>query len=744
MYPARLLTIGGRLTALLLVGLLIAALRPTPLRAATIQVTTLQDETSSPATCSLREAIQSATTNLAVGGCPAGSTSPDTITFAPAVTGTISLTLGTLNIGSGVLTIDGPGAAALTISGGGAAQLLNVAAGAQLTLEGLTLANGQSVSGGAVFNQGTLTITSSILSGNTADLGGAVANALTGSLTITNSTLSGNTASFGGAIDNDYGSLTITSSTLSGNQAALGAAIRNTGTLAITNSTLSGNTATGDGGAIFNQDTPGTLTLTNSTVAGNQGGAGGALATYAPATTSLKNVVLANPSPSCSGDGQHTDLGGNVAADAACTFTQMSSHTNTNPNLGSLQNNGGATLTMALPIGSPAINAGVNCPPPATDQRGQPRTSPCDSGAFEAVPPPTVTAVTPSSGPQPGSTAVTISGTSFVPGQTSVAFGSTAATNVSCGSATSCSATSPPGTGSVSVRVTTLGGTSADTPSDNFTYLPPPSVTGVSPNSGAAAGGTSVTISGTNFVPGQTSVVFGATPATNVSCPSATSCTATSPAGAGAVSVRVTVAGQQSADTPADNFSYVPSVTGVSPNHGLDTGGTSVSISGTGFVPGQTTITFGSLAGSVSCFNATSCTATSPPGTVGTVSVEATVAGQTSAQNGAFSYDPRPMTVTGTAYIMIPPIVSEGQTQWTALPWVNKPVVALIGGIGCGQAVTNGQGQFQLTVAPDPPSTGCGYPGRVVSFTVNGHAMQATVSFQSGGSTSVTLTYWPP
>ena len=55
--------------------------------------------------------------------------------------------------------------------------------------------------------------------------------------------------------------------------------------------------------------------------------------------------------------------------------------------LGPLQDNGGPSDTHALLEGSIAINAGVNCPPPHTDQRGVPRPQgvACDAGAYEAV-----------------------------------------------------------------------------------------------------------------------------------------------------------------------------------------------------------------------------------------------------------------------------------------------------------------------------------------------------------------------
>ena len=115
------------------------------------------------------------------------------------------------------------------------------------------------------------------------------------------------------------------------------------------------------------------------------------------------------------------------------------------------------------------------------------------------TPAPTVTGISPPSGPTAGGTSVTISGTNLT-GATAVSFGSTAATNVAVLSASQITATSPPGSGTVNVTVTTPGGTSATSAGDQFTYNappppPPPSsppvVSGGSPtsqsNNGAAA-----------------------------------------------------------------------------------------------------------------------------------------------------------------------------------------------------------------------------------------------------------------
>ena len=101
---------------------------------------------------------------------------------------------------------------------------------------------------------------------------------------------------------------------------------------------------------------------------------------------------------------------------------------------------------------------------------------------------------------------------------------------------------------------------------------PAPAVTGVSPSTGPAAGGTAVTVTGTSLAGG--SVAFGAAAATGVSC-SATSCTATSPAGTGTVNVTVTTAGGTSATSPAGQFTYTaaPPSANLIPNPGFESAG---------------------------------------------------------------------------------------------------------------------------------------------------------------------------
>src|SRR5450631_3805837 len=118
-----------------------------------------------------------------------------------------------------------------------------------------------------------------------------------------------------------------------------------------------------------------------------------------------------------------------------------------------------------------------------------------------------VTGINPISGPSAGGTSVTINGANLS-SASAVKFGATPGI-ITADSAISITATSPAeSAGTVDVTVTTPGGASATSSADKFTYVAAPTVTGVIPTRGPTAGGTSVTVSGTNLS-GTTSVNFG-------------------------------------------------------------------------------------------------------------------------------------------------------------------------------------------------------------------------------------------
>jgi CSLREA domain-containing protein len=449
---------------LYVVALVIGALIPlqaTPAYASTIQVTTLEDELNSDGDCSLREAIESANTNVVVDVCAAGDAAPTVDVIGFSVGGTITLG-STLPAIWEAVTIEGPGVSNLAISGGGTVRILEVSPGGTLNLVGATIADG---AGGGIYSRGTLTVTDSTFSANSVSGdGGAInnyggnaalavtdstfsGNSATGSggaisgyygtitvtdstfsnnfansgggaisgyyttltvadsaftensaigggaiasdaLTITNSTFSGNTASTAGAITN-YGTASITNGAFSANRAynGGGGAITNYGTATIANSTFSGNSALLGGGAIGSSNA--VLTVTNSTFSGNftDYASGDTIYSYSSdsGAVTVQNTILANtvaPRGNCSG--VIIDGGGNLQLpgyDCGETITSADPLLDT----AGLQDNGGATETIALQPGSPAIDAAVaeNCP--ATDQRGveRPQGAGCDIGAFE-------------------------------------------------------------------------------------------------------------------------------------------------------------------------------------------------------------------------------------------------------------------------------------------------------------------------------------------------------------------------
>ncbi|MGD0452381.1 MAG: IPT/TIG domain-containing protein [Solirubrobacteraceae bacterium] len=181
--------------------------------------------------------------------------------------------------------------------------------------------------------------------------------------------------------------------------------------------------------------------------------------------------------------------------------------------------------------------------------------------------------------------------------------------------------------------------------SHDLAYTEPiPTVTAINPATGGAAGGTSVTIAGSNFEE-VASVRFGASSATHFTVNSPTSITAVSPAGTVGTTVNVTVTtpAGTSATVLADRFSYVPAptVASLSSKGGPGAGGTSVTITGSSF-EAVTAVSFGASSAAHFTVNSpTSITAVSPAG-AGTVDVTVTAAGGTSAisKHDRFGYTP--------------------------------------------------------------------------------------------------------
>ncbi len=344
-------------------------------------VDTLVDESDgdySAGDLSLREAIRFSNFTSEI----------DSIAFSAELSGgTIVLMLGELRItrsvpiiglGADLLTIDASGNDTTPLdSEGNGSRVFNIDDGnifANIDVEivGLTITGGDVTgSGGGILTREDLSIVSCTIRDNAATTGGGF-HSIGGNLTVASSTISGNAASSsGGGIYSQSVSLTVT------------------------NSTISGNSANSNGGGI---STPyGGVSLAHSTITGNvadadqnNSGMGGGIAVfnnpyYSSVNVELEHVILAG---NIRGISTRSDIFGPIAIGGA-HFSLIGDNTGASifndgsnligtsvspidPLLGLLADNGGPTMTHALLVGSPAIDAGDPgfTPPPANDQRG--------------------------------------------------------------------------------------------------------------------------------------------------------------------------------------------------------------------------------------------------------------------------------------------------------------------------------------------------------------------------------------
>jgi alpha-tubulin suppressor-like RCC1 family protein len=208
------------------------------------------------------------------------------------------------------------------------------------------------------------------------------------------------------------------------------------------------------------------------------------------------------------------------------------------------------SATAVAPAGKGIVDITI------TTAAGTSPTGPVDRYTYQ--PQPTVTKLSAKTGTSAGGTSVTVTGKELT-GASAVSFGESPAAQFTVNSPTSITATSPPGAaGTVDVTVTTSGGVSVASSKDRFKYAP--AVSAVSPSGGSAAGGETVTVTGSGFLVGAvgTTLKFGTKKATSVACARTTSCTAVVPANpAGTVNVTVQVNKVTSPVVqPGDEFTY--------------------------------------------------------------------------------------------------------------------------------------------------------------------------------------------
>lgn len=248
-----------------------------------------------------------------------------------------------------------------------------------------TFTNNQAGYGGAIENNGKLTLAGASLSKNKANAdGGAIWN-LTGEVDLSNSAVSQNTAgTTGGGISLYSGSMgDIEKTTFDGNHASqTGGGIYNEDQLTLYNTTLSGNMSDSQGGGIYTEI--GAVTAYNNTIADNTAAAGGGFYRNS-GTLDLQNTVL---SKNIGGDcgGTVPSNGSNIASDNTCTgFNQTGDHQQTNAFLNPLALNGGLGLSYLPEPGSPLLDNATSLSDIDEDERNikRPQFGSPDIGAVE-------------------------------------------------------------------------------------------------------------------------------------------------------------------------------------------------------------------------------------------------------------------------------------------------------------------------------------------------------------------------
>lgn len=322
--------------------------------AATFTVTNTNDTGAG----SLRQAITDANT----------AASADTIVFDSSFNTARTITLaGTvLLIGTNAdLTITGPGANLLTVSGNNVSRVFQIQSGiGQVTISGMTITGGNGLggNGGAIQNNGILTITNLVVNTNTATgFGGGIYSASGTTLNVVNCTISNNTGTLGGGIMVNGGTSTITGSTISNNIAtsqngaghAGGGIYADFGVMSITNTVVSGNQSTldsGSGGGIAGAGSQ-QLTITSSTITGNSTKVNGGGVFFQPnqpnAFLNIINSTISNNTANTdidnSGNGGGLFLGGLVTISGS---TINGNRANTGTEAGSAAGNGGGISTQ--------------------------------------------------------------------------------------------------------------------------------------------------------------------------------------------------------------------------------------------------------------------------------------------------------------------------------------------------------------------------------------------------------------
>jgi hypothetical protein len=427
-----------------------------------------------------------------------------------------------------------------------------------------------------------------------------------------------------------------------------------------------------------------------------------------------------------------------------------------------------STISATPPPGSGLVDITITTS--STDGTSVETSATSAADTYVYAPVPSVTNVVPGSGPTAGHNQVVLTGTGFESNNAPSA--SYAASDIFVD--TTDIATSPcPGTptnpcftvtsptritvgfmpphvaGTADIRAQTSGGVSATSSGDQYIYQQLPAVTGISPNSGPVSGGNNIGVSGSDLT-GASDVFVGSNDISTTPCAgifpcfnvdSAVSITVQQLPSHSAVTVDITVqtpAGTSSI-TSADHYTYLPpapTVTGAAPSTGPATGGTNVTVTGTGFQGtgfSATDVFVGAVDISTQCPGAPCFTVSSPTSitipmmpahAVGTVDITVETSGGISATSPSdqYAYEPSPVVTS-----VVPPagVLIGGNT-----------VTVTGSGFSGATDVTIGPTDISVTPCPGSPTNPC--------FTVTSTTHIVIEDFPAHGAATTDITVTTP
>jgi hypothetical protein len=242
---------------------------------------------------------------------------------------------------------------------------------------------------------------------------------------------------------------------------------------------------------------------------------------------------------------------------------------------------------------------------------------------------PIVTGLSPNQGPASGGTTVTLTGANFS-GATAVLFDGVAADSFTVVSATQITVVTPAhAAGAAAVTVITPGGTSnPDDPDAYFYYAASPSLTALTPTSGPAAGGTTVTLTGNDLL-GATAVLFDGAAAASYIVESATRITAVTPVHASGATVVTVITPGGTSNPVGYVFLDTPVLFDLVPDQGPTHGGTVVTLTGANLAA-TTSVRFDTVPAAFTVLSPTQITTVAPAGPAGPASVTVTTPAGTS------------------------------------------------------------------------------------------------------------------